>query len=257
MMTTHRRQLVGLLLAAAAGGVAAQPAQAAPRSFAVLSEFAREINVVTFQESTGSRLSNNLRSGIPIGNGALEKVALVTTRAAIAKAEPGAGTWLVAPLDSDLFTPTQVFTEGSTVKLPDDLSAEMKNRGNTHLLLLTRLRAEAQLKAVRSREGTGQLEGMGFFLDRITETKNFDTGQLTTGYLAPYMHVRVTLIEAATGRVVAMQRIVQSVVYVNTRSDVRSTDPWAAMQPDEKVRYLATMIERELATAVPALLAQR
>lgn len=247
-----RRTALVLALAAAAGLASGQTA---PRSYAVVSEFAREINVVTFQTSTGTRLNNNLRSSLPMPNGALDKVALVAARQAIQKAEPGAGVWLIAPLDGDLFAATQVFSEGNTLKLPDDVADEMKKRGHSHLILLTRLRAEAELKAVRTSEGTGMLEGLGFFVDRITEGKNVDTGEWNTGFLAPYLHARAVLVEAASGRIVAIQRIKYSVVYANTRADVKSTDPWDVMKPDEKVRYLATTIEREIGTAVPALLA--
>ncbi|MFY9512459.1 MAG: hypothetical protein WAQ05_15935 [Rubrivivax sp.] len=248
----HRRAVAGLLLATACGLAAAQPAT--PRSYAVLSEFAREINVVTFQESTGTRLNNNLRTSMPMPNGALDKVALVATRTAVQKAEPGAGLWLIAPLDTDLFPPTQVFSEGTVLKLPEDVAGEMKKRGHTHLLLLTRLRAEAELKALRSSEGTGPLEGLGFFVDRVTAGRNADTGQFSTGFLAPYMHARVILVDAASGRVVGIQRIKHSVVYSTARAEIKSTDAWDVMKPDEKVRYLANMIEREIGTAVPALL---
>jgi len=250
----NRRRLVGLLLATA---TAAASAQTAPRSYAVISEFAREINVVTFQESTGSRLNNNLRTSMPMPGGALDKVALVAARQAIQKTEAGAGVWLVAPLDSDLFAPTQVFSEGGVLKLPDDVSGEMKTRGHTHLVLLTRLRAEADLKALDGRLGTGTLEGLGFYLDRVAAMRNANTGQSTTGFLAPYLHARAVLVDAANGRIVGVRNIRQSHVYVNTRTDVSGTDPWEGMKPDEKVRYLAEMINREVAAALPALLASR
>ena len=39
-------------------------AQPEPRAYAVVSEVARQVNVVSFQESTGSRLNSNIRQRI-------------------------------------------------------------------------------------------------------------------------------------------------------------------------------------------------
>ncbi len=245
-----RRILLALLAAACAGPAAAQDAR--PRSYAVLSEIGRDVQVTFFQESTGTRLNNNIVQRLPVTEGALDKVALVSAKTALGKADAGAPVWLIAPLDTDLFEWQMPFVEGAKLRMPDDLAAEMGKRGTTHLLLFTRLRDAANLRAKSARLGTGPLEGIGFYVDKQTEMKNVDTLVNSVGFIAPYMYVRATLIDARTGTVLKMRRITEGQVIAAARPD-QSGDPWNMMTPTEKVRHLGTMIDQQVGEAVAAL----
>jgi hypothetical protein len=231
-------------------------AQGGARSFAVVSEFARDINVVVFQESTGTRLGNNLNDKIPVTGGAFDKLALTSAKQSIDKGERGAPVWLIAPLDSDLIDARTVFVEGGVVKLPDDLTAAMKERGTTHLVTFTRLRDQANLRAVNGRQGTGTLEGLGFYIDRLTEVKNQATLTTTTGFIAPYLYMRASLIDARSGKVLAMRRIVEGEILAAAHAE-QGRDPWNVMRPEEKIRHLSELVQREIGKAVPELLAAR
>jgi hypothetical protein len=244
-------------LAAAALGAAlatGSHAQTPPRSYAVVSEFAREINVVIFQESTGTMLGNNLRDRIPVANGAFDKLVLVQAKQMIEKGQPGAKPWLVAPLDTDLFDARTVFVEGGTVAFPADLAAALKERGSTHLLAFTKLRAAASMKAENGQYGTGQVEGIGFYVDRLQQTKNTKTLVDSVGFVAPYTYFRASLIEVATGKVLRMRRTTEGEVLVAERAD-QARDPWAAMSANDKVRVLGDMLKREVDTALKDMLA--
>ena len=255
-MSNRRRVLqswgLAVGLAAALGVSAQQP----PRSFAVYSEVAREIGVVSFQESTGSRLDTNLVTRIPIPKAALDQNVQVLARQEVGKTDPGGKTWLIAPLDSDLFDPRAAYGEGSNVRLPDDLKAEMRARGLSHLLLFTRYRADAALKHASGTVGTGQLEGLGFYIDRVTPMKSKDTGVEVTGFLAPYLYVRVTLIDGASGRVLKSRRIAEGHVVANAGPQGNVADPWAVMTPVEKVQRLSDMIMVEIGKVLPEVLAR-
>ncbi len=248
------RRTVLILLAAALPVPAL--AQEARRSYAVVSEIAREVQVTIFQEATGTRLGNNIVQRLPIGEGALDKVALVSAKGALGKADPGAPVWLIAPLDTDLFEWQQPYVEGSKVKLPDDLAAEMSRRGTTHLLLFTRLRDAANLRARTARLGTGPLEGVGFYVDKQTEMKNADTLVNSVGFIAPYLYARATLIDARTGTVLKMRRMAEGEVIAASRPE-QSGDPWNMMTAGEKVRHLGNMIDQRIAESVAALVPPR
>lgn len=246
------KALAGLACVAIGALAAAQPA---PRSFAVYSEVAREINVVTFQESTGSRLSANLVSRVPIPQAALDNVVLLTARQALEQSDRGGRNWLIAPLDSDMFDPLQMPPEGATLKLPDDLAAEMKRRGLSHLLLFTRFRGDANLKSRNATLGSGPLEGLGFYIDRVTPLTRADTREDGAGFLAPFIYVRVTLVDGANGRVLRTRRVGEGHVIANVPG-AGGGDPWDVMTPTEKVQRLTDMITREIGALLPEVLAR-
>lgn len=252
----RRLALQWLTLGLAAAAAAPGSAQPAPRSFAVYSEVAREINVVTFQESTGSRFDTNLVTRIPIPKSALDQTVQVLARQEMGKTDPGGKTWLIAPLESDLFDARGNFAEGNTITLPDDLKAAMRERGLSHLLLFTRYRADAALKAVNGMVGTGQLEGLGFYIDRQSPMKVKDSLVDAVGFLAPYLYVRATLIDGASGRVLKTRRIAEGHVIANARPQGVAADPWEVMTPVEKVQRLSDMIMVEIGKVLPEVLAR-
>jgi hypothetical protein len=189
-------------------------------------------------------------------DGIFDKQALLHARRAIEKAEHGAKTWLVAPLATDLFDPAAVFTVGGTVRFPDDLAAALKERGCTHVIAFTRLRADANLRAFNSRLGDGQLEGLGFYLDRVTPIKNVDSLVSGVGFVAPYFYVRASLLDAASGRVQAMQRITEGEA-IGADTAAQAGDPWGSLPNSTKVQLLNNLVESQVLKAVPQLLAVR
>jgi hypothetical protein len=229
-------------------------AQGAPRSYAVVSEFARDIRVTIFAPTIGTRFDTNREERMAVQGGALDKLALARANQEIAAADPGAKVWLLSPLDTDLLDARADFSEGALVKLPSDLADAMKQRGSTHLLVFTRHRGEAALKTRNSTVGSGQLEGAGFYVDRATPMENLETLTTTVGFIAPYLYFRASLIDAGTGKVLRSRRIVASST-VAARQAERGSDPWNLMTMDEKVRVLSQMIIDEVGKAVPALLA--
>ena len=245
---------LGLLLAL---GAQAQTPLAPPLpAIAVYSQVAREVSVVQFQEAIGTRINNNVRQRIPVPDGALDKVVVVLAGQALRQAMPMVNPWLVAPTDEDLFDSLQNATEGSKVAIADDMMAALKERGSTQLLLFTRFRADATLRAAYSREGTGQLEGLGFFVDNSTRTKNVDTNLVGVGFLAPYVHFRSTLVDVATQRVLRTRTTTEG--YILSAADAKgSAHPWDVMTPSQKMNTLRDMLKTEIDRVVPELMAKR
>ncbi len=145
---THGFAVACLWLAVAAN------AQPTARSYAVVSEVARQVSVVSFQVSIGSLLNNNLRQRIDVPDGALDKVFLISAQKALKLATPGAEIWLLAPADSDFFGLLQP-TQGSKVTIPDDLLGALRERKSTHLLVFTRHRDDADLRFLNGSDGSG------------------------------------------------------------------------------------------------------
>lgn len=228
-------------------GVNAQPAA---RAYAVVSEVARQVSVVSFQESTGSRINNNMRQRIDVPDGALDKVFLISAQKALKQASPGADIWLLAPADSDFFGFLQP-NRGSKVTIPDDLMGALRERKSTHLLVFTRHRDDADLRFVNISDSTGQLEGLGYYVDQVSRVRRMDTNEVGVGYLASFTHFRATLIDVATlqwvGTAVTRANIITPVVRVQTGS----AHPWDVLTPAQKMGQLRDLVIREVERMVP------
>lgn len=252
----HTVRLLGLAGLLSMGTLLAGPTAAqSPRSYAVVSQLARDVGVVTANPAIGSRLGNNAVNRIPIAQGLLDKFVLNTTRAVLAKEAAGSRVFLVAPLDVDLFDDLQSVKEGSKVNVPADAAEAFKSQGSTHLIVFSRHRSEASIRFEDGRAGIGSLEGLGFYVDRSIRARDEGAKQSGDGIIAPYMHARATLVDLATGRVVRTVEVRDAYAIANTRADAASTDVWDALGPTEKVRRLLEMLEKHVGPSVKTLVA--
>ncbi|MDO8420186.1 MAG: hypothetical protein Q7S90_09130 [Rubrivivax sp.] len=255
MRISRTRRLVGILLLCSATQAAAQTLPL-PRSYAVFSEVARDVSVVIFQESTGSRLGGNQRHRIDIPQGTLDTLAVLTAKKSIESAAPGSRVWLIAPVDGDLFPRLQNPVVGSTLAIPEDLAAALKQKGSTHLLLLTRHRDDAEFTAQNAHIGDGQLEGLGFYLDRQTATIRSDTLESATGYFAYYVYFRATLADATSGQVLRTQAVKATQAYSAAHAK-DSRNPWDVMSNAEKLKVLRVAFTEQIDKVIPALIESR
>lgn len=249
------RWAVQLAAAFAVGGAAAQSVPLPP-SYAVISEVAREVSIVQFQTSVGSRLNNNPRQRVGVPEGTFDKAALLAAQQALKLARPGSGAWLIAPSDSDFFDALRMPPAGGVVQMPADLAAALKENRSTHLLVFTRFRADAQIRFVELTDSPGQLDGLGLYVDRAARVKNLDNRLVSPGFLAPYVHVRATLIDTATGKVLSTKTSQASRIFTAADSKDGSTHPWDSLSSAEKMLTLRDMLRDEVTRLVPLLLAE-
>ena len=247
--------LLSSLCGAAAVAQTAPPLAAAMPSVAVYSQTARELSVMQFQTATGTRLNNNTRHRLPVPDSALDKAVVILAGEALKKALPFGRQWLVAPTDTDLFESLLTVGEGEPVKFADDMLAALKEQGSTQLLLFTRVRDDASLRALNGRLGTGQLEGLGFYVDTHTPVRDVDLGQLGQGFLAPYAYFRSTLVDVASQRVLRTQVSRLGYVISAARSQ-GSAHPWDVMSSSQKMTTLRDMMRDEIGRVVPLLVAK-
>lgn len=253
--TSPRRRAAARLVSLAIGLACCGHAQAqSPRSYAVVSEVAREVNVVIYQPALGSRLTNNAISRINMPQGLLDKFVLNNTRASLTQLAPGAPVFLIAPLEEDLFKGMQSVKEGSQVDIPADAADAFKSQGNTHLIVFTRHRSPAAIRFDNRVHESGNLEGLGFFVDRSIEVRDPAAKQSTTGYLAPYLHARASLLELPSGKVLRTLEINEASAIANVRQDAQSLDAWDALSPTDKVRSLLQLLESHVGKSVKFLL---
>jgi hypothetical protein len=234
-----------------AGATLAQPA---PRAYAVLSEMARDLHVVTFQAAVGSSLDNNQRQRFDLPGAVFEKLLLVTVREKLAQAAPGAAVWLIAPLDTDLFPRLQSPVVGSQIAIPDDLLEGLKAQKSTHLLLFTRHRGEADFEIFKGpHAGSGWIEGLGFYIDRLFLVQDPITRITAPGFLTAFTYYRITLVDVAT-RTVLKTKAIQAYEVQPAARARDSVNPWDAMNSKEKVESLQRMIQQSIRALLPEML---
>ena len=246
-----RRVLLATALACSlAGSVhAADP----PRTYAAISLIADGLRNVGHEGTTGSLLAANPVEVVPMNFDVLELPALRAVLGAVMAADSKAKVMPLKITDAAVYARQGNLVSGDRAALPDDMLAPLRQSGVTHLVLVTRHRAEARMDTGMLQLGTGNVEGVGFYLDRETRLKGIGRSELTTGYLAPFVYLRVALIDLSTLKVINSQ--VSTAGKVITAADKNvGADPWAILSDPEKIETLKGMIQRQIAGAVSKLL---
>jgi hypothetical protein len=103
--------------------------------------------------------------------------------------------------------------------------------------------------------GAGVVTGIGFYIDGSTRTRNVQTGISATGYLAPFVQLRVSLIEFASRRVV--HSVTLSDGYIVGAPESEAPEPWRFLDRDQKAKALRNLLRTNVMRGVEAVLAHR
>ena len=230
-------------------------AQAADkRKYAALSLIGDQILVVQQAPTLGGRLDRNTRDYLQMSDGLLDKVVLRTIDEALRKLDASNPPVLLFARERELYTAQAKLldTGQSSSGLLGLLQKLLQGTEATHLILVTKLRHEAEIKLKDTLAGTGTLEGAGFYVDADARTQNSATGEFGTGILGPFAYFRVELIDVARGEILKEQKIVASTSFTSASST--SGDAWTALSSRDKVRVLRDLVARETARVIPALI---
>ena len=247
-----KRIAVLFLLAVAA--VCAQAAGA--KRYAVLSLVGDRMLIVQREMSTGSRLDRNERQFVGIPDQALDNSMLLAIDGAIRRRDPGATPILLAPRDPALYAAAQreLDGRGNTARIYEAAKPVLTGTNATHLVLVTKQRHQARLRLRDGMVGTGYLEGLGFYVDQGTLSRSIDTNEAERGFIAPFTYVTISLIEVASGRVLAEERVTASAPYTTANNTIGNA--WAALTAQQKAESLAQVMRTEAERVVPQLLAK-
>jgi hypothetical protein len=245
-MNPVRRAVLTLLLALAGSATLAQPA---PR-FAVISAVGDTITVVHQGTSVGSNLDRNERQKLKVKDSPLDDTALGTGRKALQARDGGAKVSLFAVSEAEA-----PFFDGERFTPPADLAAELAKDGVTHVLVISKLRTDSAMKTVDGTPlGTGRVEGLGFYIDYDTEMVNTTTGLHGTGFLAPFVSARTSLVDLAQGKVLSSEPVRVSRTVLGVGKDGQANHPWKAMDAQQKLQALQGLLVEGLERAVPVVM---
>jgi hypothetical protein len=225
------------------------------RFYVVVSLVGDQINVVNYQPTTGSSLDHNLHKSILVKDTVFDRDVLLAADEALKRHDAGARVRLLVSSTPGLFEHQDRFFDGSRVALPKEIDSAARAGGATHLLLVTKYRAEAAVQFTNEKAGSGKLEGLGFYVDQVKETIRTDTGEVGRGFLAGFVYIKVALVDLNTSIVVREQPITATAA-LSAANSKAGGDPWDALSPAEKLDMLHGMIKQELARVVPQIIAR-
>lgn len=230
----------------------AQPVDASFKKVAVISLIGDKMTIDTYRRRVGTGVDTNHQYIVSLPTPVFDHAALAAAESALAKLLPAAS---IAPLvvpaagsDSD---PARVLADGK-VSPSNPLITALRKNGYTHLLAIIKHRAPARLQLVGEATGNGYLKGLGFYIDNDLRTHDSSTGERGQGFVAPYVYIRLVLLDLTSLEIRGEQTITASTTRTAGRNKT-GFDPWGAMTADEKVSVLKSLIQERIAAGVPEL----
>lgn len=234
---------------------------ATPRKYGILSLAGDAISTVTYVPDIGTKLNpNDVQTYPMLANTSFDETAIRTASAAIKKLEPDATPFLMLSTDAELHqTQNAIFdSPAANQGNRDYLKSLWKDKGITHLILVTKYRADAELRFMQQSEGTGKIEGLGFYMDNRARVTSFgkDGNHSSDGVLMPYVYVKLRLVNAETLEPEREVRQKQSQLVTYAPDADRAVRTWDALTAKQKIVYLDELLQEAVNEAVPKLLKQ-
>ena len=223
------------------------------KKVAITSLIGDTITVDVYRKRVGTMIDVNDQEVLPNKDTVFDEAAMKVAAAALGKALPATSlaTLAVPEPGSDL-DPAQFLVDGRISPSHRMVSA-LRDAGFTHLLVISKHRGPARLRLAEGTIGSGYLRGLGFYVDSTFKTKRLDTLETGTGFIAPYVYIRLALVDLATLQQVRERTITEGFVRSAARNE-EGFDAWGAMKAEEKVSALQRLIRSNIEEAVPLLL---
>ncbi len=241
----------GLLACAWPAHAAETPAQ----TYALLSLVGDRLTAVTQAPSIGSSLDKNLRERIDVKGPDLVKLALMSADDAVSRLLPGIQPVLLMASDKQLYEVQNELFENSPEASASRQSLQkmLRSAKATRLILISGFRADTSIKLARNHTGTGKLSGLGFFMEEV-KLINEESLEKSSGYLAPYAYLRISLIDVDSMKVLQEGTATASKV-ITLPITSASSRLWDTLNAEQKVTELKEVIDAAIAKAMPLALA--
>lgn len=245
---------MAVLLSSAAAQADTTPA----RSYAVLSLAGDSLALHVYRHQVGSRTDSSPREVNAVDDPVFDQMAIIAARTTLLRLRPGARLRLMMTQDRELYR-----AQNDMFEHPDKqqenrefLKTLLKEQGVTHALVITKFRGNAELKLLNTTEGSGYLEGLGFYVDDMIETRNTSDQTYSRGMLAPFAYVRVRLVDALTLNVIAEGTAKQSAVIVRPSAESSGMETFVNMTGPDKVKHIRTALESAMESVLPGVMAE-
>lgn len=228
-----------------------------PRNVAIVSLIGDVMTVDVYRARTGTSINKNDQTVIPVTNAFFDRAALASTADAVFARLPqdASVATLAVPKRGSGFDPAGLLVDDA-VSRSNPLVAALRNEGFSHLVAITRHRSPARVEMADGSVGAGNLEGLGFYVDHSIRTERVDNRAPAYGIIAPYVYIRLLLIDLDTLAIQGDQKVTASVVRTS-EANRQGEDPWGALSAEEKAEMLLSLLNRQVKEAVPRLFETR
>ncbi|MFT7724452.1 MAG: hypothetical protein QM788_16755 [Roseateles sp.] len=222
-----------------------------PNKFAALSLLGDNVQLLSLTPARGDTVQTGEWKAAPAGG--LDNAVLQALNQALKAGDGKREVKLYTSSTRSLYgDPAALFVDGK-LALPGNLAAAVRSGGAARLLLVTRSRQAPDLAAALPAPILASLEGPGFVLDQRPGGQIGFDGQAGLPVFAPYLSVRVALVDLDDLRLKREQSLAVASRLAVARE--AAANPWAATSPEQRVQALEALIEAELPKAVAALVA--
>lgn len=254
--------LAAICLTAVVPTLSAQPArQALPtlRTVGIFSLLGDSVQVAAATDApSDTRIERTARESLDFKGIGFDLIAIRAARDSLQRAQPASKVLAFRGTQALTVTEQRAVADGAAkAELPAWMTKTVNDNGLSHLLLVTRSRGTIDAQTANGFAiGRGSVDGIGFFIDTLYTIQNQTTGALSSGLLAPYLNVRLTLMDAVNGEIVAVYDVKDAFVYGAKEVQI-AADPWNFMTPAQKVVTLRQLVEQGLVRGMGELLGAR
>lgn len=234
--------------------VSAQQATPPLKKVAIISLVGDQLSVDNYRERVGTRIDTNAREVIALQGPVFDHTALVATAQAASKLMSRVSFLpLSVPKSGSLLDPN-LLLQDKTKSFDGAALEALKKEGFDHLLAVTKHSARANMRFANGDTGSGNLQGLGFYVDNFVRTRHGNTGNYAQGFVAPYAYLKITLVNLGDGAVVGEEIVTVSRIRSATENK-EGLGAWDAISPAEKVEMLNWLIRTGISESIPRLLA--
>ena len=160
-----------------------------------------------------------------------------------------------APADVDVQDQLAIGTAAARrAELPAWVSDAARDAALSHVLLVTSSTGVMQFRTAMSEVvGSDRVTGIGFVVSGAGRTRNLATGAVSTGYLAPFVQLRLTLVAMSGPRVVHSASLSEG--YIVGSSTAEAPDPWRFLSRQDKASALDGLLRKVIARGMQEVLA--
>jgi hypothetical protein len=220
-----------------------------PHKFAALSVLGDNVQLISLTPARGDVVQPGDWTATPAAG--LDNAVLQALDAAVKAVAKDREVKLYTSTTRSLFgDPANLFVDGK-LSLPGKLGEAVRQSGAGQLLLVTRSRQEPALAAALPARILASLEGPGFVLDQRPGGQIGFDGQGGLPVLAPYISLRVALVDLGDLKLKREQSIAVARRLPVARES--AANPWAVLTAEQRFKALEALIEAELPRAVQSL----